>query len=290
MPCIECARWTPVDHPRARGELAGQGILVQLGYRRRLRERAGTVQVHYASNVRGTRWQLAQQLLYEPGLIESQQRVVMTLVADRGARLAAQAGASAQRTTDVGGPHLDVVAQAEHLAHAVMQILRAGVRLDSEIRAGEISDEQRVTTQHQPWVLAAGDISDDDRHVLRAVARGRPGLQPQRTDRDRLAGRELGGAGSVRGIEIRCATRRRVSACPGSRSQAFAARDVIGVQVRVQYVHDLHALFRGQLHVCVHIPAGIDHHGLTGVGQEIRRAAEVAIQDLAEDHLRASLP
>ena len=58
-------------------------------------------------------------------LVHPQQRVVTPLEPDRGARLAAEAGAAAQRAADVGGPHLDVVVRGQHPPQAGVQLVRA---------------------------------------------------------------------------------------------------------------------------------------------------------------------
>ena len=64
------------------------------------------------------------------------------------------------------------------------------------------------------------------------------------------------------------------------------ARDVVGVVVGLEDVLDAHAHVARELEVVVDLEARVDHGGHAGVlvADEIRRAAEIVVGDLAEDH------
>ena len=64
--------------------------------------------------------------------------------------------------------------------------------------------------------------------------------------------------------------------------------DVVGVVVGLEDVVDAHAEIARELEVLVDLEARIDHGRRAGrvVADEVRRAAEIVVRDLAEDHLR----
>ena len=185
MPGVEGIRRASVDHVRPRGDLLHESVLVEIRRRRRRRGCAVAVEGHHTGEVRRARRQLAQELADEQLLLGSQQRVVSTLVADRRARLAAQAGAAAQRAADVGGPQLHLVAELQQLTEARAQVPGTGVCLHGQVRSREIADEQRV----------AGEVGHDDRQVLRAVSRSSQCSQTQSADLQRVARGDLGVCG-----------------------------------------------------------------------------------------------
>ena len=67
--------------------------------------------------------------------------------------------------------------------------------------------------------------------------------------------------------------------------------DVVGVVVGLEHVLDAHAHVARELEVLVDLEAGIHDGGDPGVvvPDQVRRAAEVVVGDLAEDHV-ATLP
>jgi hypothetical protein len=62
---------------------------------------------------------------------------------------------------------------------------------------------------------------------------------------------------------------------------------MVGVVVGVEHVCDLEVLGLGELEVDVDVPAGVDNDGLAATGDEVRRTAEVAVEDLAEEQVGA---
>jgi hypothetical protein len=60
---------------------------------------------------------------------------------------------------------------------------------------------------------------------------------------------------------------------------------MVGVVVGVEHVRDLEVLGLGELEIDVDVPAGIDNDGLATARDEVRRTAEVAVEDLAEEQV-----
>ncbi len=78
----------------------------------------------------------------------------------------------------------------------------------------------------------------------------------------------------------------------GRRRQAPVAGDVVGVVVRLEDVLDVHAEVARQVQVLVDLELGVDDSRDPGVlvTDEVRRASEVVVGDLAEDHASRPRP
>ena len=72
----------------------------------------------------------------------------------------------------------------------------------------------------------------------------------------------------------------------GGRREPAVAGDVVGVVVGLEHVLDAHAHVASELEVLVDLEARVDDGGDPGVvvPDQVRRAAEVVVGDLAEDH------
>ncbi len=68
--------------------------------------------------------------------------------------------------------------------------------------------------------------------------------------------------------------------------ETAVARDVVGVRVRLEHPHEPDAVARGLLEVRLDRVGRIDHDGDAGllVSDEVRGAAEVVVDELAEEH------
>ena len=68
--------------------------------------------------------------------------------------------------------------------------------------------------------------------------------------------------------------------------QTPVSRDVVGVRVRLERARDLHALLLGRCEVLLDRVGGIDDNRLLRllIADEIRRAAEIVVDELPEDH------
>ena len=78
-------------------------------------------------------------------------------------------------------------------------------------------------------------------------------------------------------------------AAPGELGEPAVARDVVGVRVRLDDVHDAEAVAARELEVLVDRDRRVDHDRLARVGDDVRGAAEICIDQLAEEH-RAVTP
>ena len=76
----------------------------------------------------------------------------------------------------------------------------------------------------------------------------------------------------------------------GRLGETTAAGDVVGVVVRLEDVPDLEAVLLGEREVLLDLPLRVDHGADAAVGHDVGGAAEVAVQHLAEEHLRQRLP
>ena len=96
-------------------------------------------------------------------------RVEAALEAERGGGLGRHA-AAAQRAGDVAGEELDAVVElAQALVQRAVERRSAFVARDREVGPPAVADEQRVARQHEPGLVAARAVGDDDAAVLRAV-------------------------------------------------------------------------------------------------------------------------
>src|SRR5207302_67654 len=75
----------------------------------------------------------------------------------------------------------------------------------------------------------------------------------------------------------------------GRRGEPAVAGDVVGVVVGLENVLDVDARVAGQLEVLGDLEARVHHRADAGVlvAHEVRRAAEVVVDDLPEDHMRS---
>ncbi len=111
------------------------------------------------------------------------------------------------------------------------------------------------------------------------------GLDAQRAERELVAVierlvRELGGHQTV-----------NVDRRARRRGQAAVAGYVVGVIVGLEDVRDAYAQVARQIEVLVDLEARIDHRRDAGlvIADEVRRAAEIVMDNLPEDHRSASL-
>ena len=152
--------------------------------------------------------------------------------------------------------------------------------LDRQVRPGHVADEQRVAGQHGPGIAAAAAVAEEEGGVLGAVA-GRV----HRLDRHRaqLAAPAVGER-LVRVLGRRPARGR--GSLPRSPGQPPVAGHVVGVVVGLEHVLDPHPVQAAQPQVGIDVPLRVDHRGdpATGVADQIGGAAEVLVEDLAEQH------
>ena len=107
----------------------------------------------------------------------------------------------------------------------------------------------------------------------------------------RCACREYGGADGdliarlqrvVRVLRVR--RRADMDRRSGELREQAVAGDVVGVDARLDDVDDAEAMAAGELEVLVDRDRRVDHDCLPGVRDDIRRASEIGVDQLAEEH------
>jgi hypothetical protein len=221
---------------------------------------------------------LARELL---GAARREHRIEPPLEADRRRGLRAHRG-SAERAGDVAGVHLDAVRQLEQPLQARVEVAGAVGGVDGEIRARGVPDEQRVARQHEPRIGGAAAVDDDEAAVLRAMA-GR--VHDAQHD---LAGDELVPVRQVVVLVLGAGRRVHRDRDPVLEREAAVTGHVVGVRVRLERPDDADALLLGGGEVVVDLVGRIDQERFVGlsVPDQVRRAAEVGVDELAEDHER----
>ena len=235
---VEFVGGASVEHGDAGGEERAQRLGAEPV---RLRECLGLVALierHDPIDVGRPGGQAAGQLSHELRLAQVQQRVVAALEADRGAGLSAQVVPAAQRTADVGRPHLHLIADPGELAQRGVQSMGSVSGLVGEIGAGDVTDEQRVAGEQQPRLVASREIADREGQVLGAMTR---------TWRRRriLKSPTTISSPAVYAVGILAVGIGPAGAGAGRRCKSQTARDVVGVIMGVENLDDLQILVAG---------------------------------------------
>ena len=183
----------------------------------------------------------------------------------------------------MAGPDLDLVAEAEQApVQRAVHVGGALTRLDREVGPGDVADEQRVAAEQRPGGVVAAGVAQQEGGVLGPV--------PRRVDRldrhlaeveDPAVGERLVrilGLGQLMDVDRRA----------GGAGEAPMSGDVVGVVVGLQHVLDPHPVQPRQAAVGIDVPLRIDHRRVPriAIGDQIGGAAEVLVDDLAEEHDR----
>ncbi len=168
------------------------------------------------------------------------------------------------------------------LVEAAEDVARALVGLHGQVRPRHPAHEQRVAGQDRPRLLAARGVGQAEAGVLGAVPRRVQRADPHVAQDelpavvDRLV--RVGRAGDPVDVDRRA----------GGLGQPPVAGHVVGVGVRLQDVRDLHPGEAGQAQVLVHLEPRVDDRRHAGVlvADQVRGAAQVVVDELAEDHGR----
>ena len=246
---------------------------------RRRNERAA-VQGDDTLHVRRPQLRPAGGHLHEVVLVRDRHRMVeAALEADRRRRLRAHAGAT-QRAGDVAGKDLDAVWQLCEPAERVEKPLGAGARLDREVRARGVPDEERVAREDEPRLVAPVAIADGEGAVLGAVTGRVDRADRDRADvHDRTVVERCMGVVRLRGaVDVHwTAVVEREPAVPG---------EVVRVRVCLEHAHQPNLLARRLLDVLLDPVRRIDDRCLPRVlvADQIGRAPQAVVHELAEDH------
>ena len=212
---------------------------------------------------------------------DRQGRVVGALEADRRGALQVDPGAAAERAAEVAGPDLDLVAERQQpVVQRVEHLRGAFARLDRQVGAGDVADEEGVAGEERPGRAAAARVAEQEAGVLGPVAGG-----VDRLDREVAEGQPPAvGEGLVRVLGLGQLV--HVHGGAGLPHQPPVAGDVVGVVVGLEDVADPHPVQTGQAPVRLDFPLRVDHHrdAAFPVGDQVGRAAEVLVDDLAKEH------
>src|SRR5579875_872137 len=247
---------------------------------RRLRAKQGTpVQLDDPLEVRRPRRLRSEGGGQEVREVPLQRWVEAALEADRRRGLRAHRR-SAEGACDVAGEDLDPVAQRDEPSQAVVERLASLARLDGEVGPRGVADEQGVPGQDEPRLAAAGAVADGEAAVLRPVA-GRV----QGTD-DHVAEHELAAV-----LERLVGERDAGGGVDPDREAVLEGEpavtgDVVGVRVRLEHGDQPDPLPGRRLEERLDVVRGVDRDRDAGslIADEVRRAAQIAVQELLEQH------
>ena len=193
-----------------------------------------------------------------------------------------------------GPPHIEPPRWAGQTSHSGGQVEQRAAQgaedpagalglLHREVGPGDVADEQRVAAEHGPRRVSPLGVGQGEGGVLGAMAGRVQGAHAQRAERELPAVVER----LVRVVGLRGAV--DVDGRAGRGGQAAVPGHVVGVVVGLEDVLDAHAHVARQLEVLVDLEARIDHgrHAGVLVADQVGRAAEIVVGDLAEDHARS---
>ena len=183
------------------------------------------------------------------------------------------------------GVDLDAVRELQQAMQAVEQTLGALVGLDRQVGPRSVPDEQRVPGQQEPRLLGTCPVGDRETAVLGPVPRRVHHVEPHAADVDRLpVGERFEG---VRGL---CEGVDRDGHAVLER-EASVSGDVVRVRVGLEDADDPHVATRRLLEVLLDRVGRVDDDGIARVlvPDQVRRAAEIVVDELREQHSAARL-
>ena len=180
----------------------------------------------------------------------------------------------------MAGVDLDPVGELEQPVQRVEEPLGALSRLDGEVGPGGVADEERVTGEDEPGLVGPAAVDHRDARVLGPVAR--------RVDRPQDDPAELELGAVLEGVVRILGGGRGVDRDGNAvlEREAAVTRQVVGVRVRLHRAHDLEAAARRGREQRLDRVGRVDDRRDTCllVADEVRRAAEVVVQELLEQH------
>ena len=181
---------------------------------------------------------------------------------------------------DVAWEDLDAVGELEQSLKTRVELAGPVDGLDRQVRPGGVADEERVAREDEPRLFGPGPVDDCKATVLGAVAGSVDHPEGDVAQHHLLPVLER--------IVLVSGLRRRMDRDRDSmrQRQTPVSRDVVGVRVRLERARDLHALLLGRCEVLLDRVGGIDDNRLLRllIADEIRRAAEIVVDELPEDH------
>ena len=182
----------------------------------------------------------------------------------------------------MAGIDLYAVRELEQPLQAQEHPARALVGLGGKVGTGGVADEQRVARDQEPGLVAARAVDDGEAAVLRPVARRVQNANRHLAELELLPVRErvVLELGSCLGMH---GDRQVVLQC-----QPAVARNVIRMGVRLEDAHQARLLLLRFGEVLLDRVGRVDDdrrpRGL--VADQVGRAAEIVVDELAEEHVR----
>ncbi len=184
----------------------------------------------------------------------------------------------------MAGIDLNPVGQRHQAPDARVLVACTFNGVNGEVRASDIAHEEGVSGEDGPRVIATGGVDTREARVLRAM--------PRQVDRLQANAPEVNHRAVGQWIM------RELGICQGAHvhhgasglMKAAAPRHVIGMCMGLDDVPNAHAVGGGGLQIRADVPLRVDdrHHAGVGVAHDIRRAAEVLVDDLPEEHCPSS--
>ena len=157
------------------------------------------------------------------------------------------------------------------------------VAVGVQVGPAGVADQERVAGQDHPRVVGSGVVGDQVGVMRLSVSGGRDRLELGVADVDDLAVCER----VV--VEVDARALRQVRGRAGAGDQIGQARDVVGLNVRLEDGGDRHVLGLGERDVLVdQVDVGIDHGELASAlaAEQIRGAGGFVVEQLAEEQGR----
>ena len=176
------------------------------------------------------------------------------------------------------GHHPHVVGQLQQAMEAVEEPFGAVACVDGEVGPRRGADEQRVAGEQC--------VAGEEAAVLRPVARRVQRLHGDRADGDLVPVLER--IVRVRGAGVGVHRHRQAVL----ERQPAVTGDVVGVRVRLEHARDSEATRRGLFEERLDRVRRVDEHRLARlfVTDQVRRAAKVVVDELAQVHRRRNVP
>ena len=161
-----------------------------------------------------------------------------------------------------------------------------------QIRTSEITDEDEITGHDTDRLVGpSAEVRYQETHVLGRVSRRMECLDPNLTDREDIVVLEeldvvvTGLDPIVLPIRVSLIGQEEFHAM--SVTELAGPREKIGVDVRFSHAHDSEILLRGDLHVAIDVPLGVDNEGLPGLltADEVGVLGKRRVEDLAKKHV-----
>ena len=180
----------------------------------------------------------------------------------------------------MAGEHLDAVRQLEQPPQGVEEPLGAFDRADGEVGPGRVADEERVAREDEPRLVGPRRVDDGEAAVLGPM----PGVWITRSV-------TVPTASSSPSSSTSCGYSAPAAAWMLTRDavlegEAPVPRDMVGVGVRLERAHDPDVEPLGLRERPLDRERRVDDERLARLlaPDEVRRAAEVVVQQLREQH------